>query len=125
MNSDHAASTAEKVLLRTLLARAARAGLRFWILALIAGVLMALLAWPIPLVESFYIMAVWMPAIVLAPIVSATGDSFWEHWGWALGALAWLPLIVAFRFAHLVATHQRVTELSDTASASFPNGRNA
>ena len=116
MNSHHTAVPNNPVPFRVLFTRALRGGLICWISMVVAGFLMASLHWPIPLIEGLYGFAVWGATVALAPILNlissciGVNDSVWEHWGWVLGACAWLPLIVAFRFAHLVAMHPQRTE---------------
>jgi hypothetical protein len=101
MTSSHSSSNAHGVPFCALLSRAARGGLTFWSIGVAVGVLMTWLDWPSQLIESLYITAVWTAAMPFALLFAGLNDSLWEHWGWLVGTLAWLPLVIAFRFAHL------------------------
>ena len=101
MIRSHTCSIADWAAFRRLFLRACRGGLAFWSIAVGIAILMASLDWPIRLIEGLFVIAVWAPAIALAPLFLIVPGSLLEQWGWVVGALLWLPLAIAFRFAHL------------------------
>lgn len=103
MIPNHAPSTAA-IPYRALLGRSFHGGFRFWSVAVATGLALAWLHWPIPGSEALYSIVVWAAAIALSPIFMGS-DSMLAQWGWLVGTCAWLPVVTAFRFAHLVAVH--------------------
>jgi hypothetical protein len=103
MIRDNTGAAIDAIPFRALFLRACRGGLIFWSSNVATGLAMAWFGWPI------YGVAVWPMVILFGPIFSVMGysdlESVWQHWGWVIATLIWLPIIIAFRFAHLVAMH--------------------
>ena len=110
---------------RALLWLALRGGLALWRVTVAVGFIMAWFHWPIPGTEILYTAAVWAVTIALAPVFLISGlDSMFELWGWLFGTFAWLPVLIAFRFANLVAAHPNKTSPTSPTSLPISNGRN-